>query len=62
MPTEEGQGSAIIAALSEQFPVIANEDEEAGCDLPSVVDMSSANAKQPIDLEDWVYRASRGSP
>ena len=54
VPIEEERGNAVIAALLEQFPVIATEDEEADCPLPSDVVMPSANATQPVDLEKWL--------
>src|SRR5712692_2161981 len=53
VPTEEEPGIAILAALLEQFPVIATEDEEADSYLPSDVVMSSANTTQSVDLETW---------
>jgi hypothetical protein len=53
VPTEEEPGIAILAALLEQFPVIATEDEEADCHPPSAIVMPLANA-QPVDLEDWI--------
>ena len=53
VPIEEERGNAVIAALLEQFPVIATDDE-ADSHLPSDVVMPSANATQPIDLEKWL--------
>ena len=54
VPIEEERGNAVIATLLEQFPVIATEDEEGECHLPSDVAMPHANALKPIDLEDWI--------
>ncbi|MFY9555020.1 MAG: hypothetical protein WAV47_09945, partial [Blastocatellia bacterium] len=54
VPIEEERGNAVIAALLEQFPVIATEDEEADSDMPSAVAMPSANATQPVDRETWL--------
>ena len=54
VPIEEERGNAVIAALLEQFPVIATDDEEADSDMPSAVAMPSANATQPVDLETWI--------
>src|SRR6185295_18305993 len=54
VPIEEERGNAVIAALLEQFPVIATEDEEADSDMPSAVAMPSANATQPVNLEKWL--------
>jgi hypothetical protein len=54
VPIEEERGNVVIAALLEQFPVIATEDEEADSDMPSAVAMPSANATQPADLETWI--------
>lgn len=65
VPIEEERGNAVIAALLEQFPVIATEDEEADSDMPSAVAMPSANATQPVDLEDWIIEpaeARRSNP
>jgi hypothetical protein len=54
VPIEEERGNAVIAALLEQFPVMATEDEEANSDMPSAVAMPSPNATQPVDLETWI--------
>jgi cell pole-organizing protein PopZ len=54
VPLEEERGNAVIAALLEQFPVIATDDEEADCHLPSDAVMPSANETQPVDLEKWL--------
>jgi hypothetical protein len=54
VPIEEERGNAVIAALLEQFPVIATEDKEGDCHLPSDFVAPSANATQPVDLESWI--------
>jgi hypothetical protein len=54
VPTEEGPSFAILAAILEQFPAIATEDEEADCYAPSDLVMPSGITMQPIDLETWI--------
>jgi hypothetical protein len=54
VPTEEEPGIAILAAVLEQFPVIATEDEEADCYAPSDLVMPSGIIMQPIDLGTWI--------
>ncbi|MEK6407977.1 MAG: strawberry notch family protein [Acidobacteriota bacterium] len=54
VPIEEERGNAVIAALLEQFPVIATEDEEADTDVPSEGAIPAENSTQLVDLESWV--------
>jgi hypothetical protein len=57
VPIEEERGNAVIAALLEQFPAIATEDEEAACNAPLDLVSSSASIIQPIDLNAWIIDA-----
>ena len=54
MPESEEPGIAILAALLEQFPVIATVDEEENYDEPRELAMPSANVALPLHLETWI--------
>jgi hypothetical protein len=59
VPTEEEPGIAILAALLEQFPIIATEDEEAERDVPPDLSaMSHASTTYPIDLDTWIIETA----
>jgi hypothetical protein len=53
VPTEEEPGIAILAAILEQFPIIAAEDDEAEGDVQPAP-MHSSSTMQLIDLETWI--------
>jgi protein strawberry notch len=53
VPVEEERGNAIIAALLEQFPVIADEHEPAD-DLSFEAGCTPVGPTQLVDLENWV--------
>jgi len=58
VPTDEEQGIAILAALLEQFPLIATEDEDGDCDDPPSLAVHSTTTMQPIDLETWIIETA----
>jgi hypothetical protein len=62
VPTDEEQGIGILAALLEQFPVIATVDDETDCNEQPDLAMPSAGIMQPIDLESWIIEAAEGHP
>ena len=53
VPNEEKPGIPVLAALLEQFPVIATEDKETECDALPKIAMPSISVVQPIDVETW---------